>query len=82
MIEELSEEGEITDEKMIRSMTLHIKAVKHFEQQNKIDKVIKHLNGFTIMLDGLLEREQVSEKAHQTLTDETKKLIEIYQDET
>src|SRR5699024_9224625 len=73
MIEELSEEGQITDEKMIRSMTLHIKAVKHFEQQNKIDKVIKHLNGFTIMLDGLLEREQVSEKAHQTLTDETKK---------
>lgn len=80
-IENLNEAGEIVEENTVHDLTLHVTAVEHFYRQNKMDKVIKHLNGFNVLLDGLLDKEQVSEKAHQLLSQQAKQLIEKYQNE-
>ncbi|MCJ7842229.1 discoidin domain-containing protein [Lederbergia sp. NSJ-179] len=81
LIEEMNEEGEIADEKTVQALTLHVTSLEHFHRQNKMDKVIKHLNGFNVLLNGLLDNEQISEKAYQLLSQQTKKLIAKYQDE-
>lgn len=77
-IENLHENGEIVDENTIHALTSHVTAIEHFYHQNKLDKVIKHLNGFNLLLDGLVNKEQVSDKAHQLLSQQAKKLIEQY----
>lgn len=77
-IENLHENGEIVDENTVHALTSHVTAIEHFYHQNKLDKVIKHLNGFNLLLDGLLNKEQVSDKAHQLLSQQAKKLIEQY----
>ncbi|MFJ7933295.1 discoidin domain-containing protein [Sporosarcina sp. NPDC096371] len=81
MIEGLNEKGDIADGKTVQALKLHVTAIEHFDNQEKWDKVIKHLNSFNVLLNGLLDNEEISEKAHQLLTQQAKKLIAKYQDE-
>lgn len=78
-IELLNEEGEFTNESAVHDLKLHVTAVEHFASQHKTDKVIKHLKGFSLLLNGQKKDEKISKKAYQLLTEETNRLIAQYQ---
>lgn len=81
MIEDLDEAGDIEAKNIAKQMTVHITSVEHYYDQNNMEKVNKHLKHFDDLIDILADNGQISEKAHQQLSDLTKQLIVKYQDE-
>lgn len=71
----MAEEGTI-EEEGAHSLTLHLRAVSHYENKKSDDKVIKHLKSFKPLLDSHLENGVISEDAYNTLVINTDALIE------
>src|SRR5699024_980991 len=66
---------ELTNENVIHELKLHLTAVEHFENNKKLIKVIKHLEGFNELLKHQIENGQISEKVYSQLKSNTAKLI-------
>ncbi|HLR03223.1 MAG TPA: M28 family peptidase [Virgibacillus sp.] len=63
-IDQFKEDGDIRDEATAHILKLHVHAVKHFQEQEKMDKVIKHMENFKHLIDYQKNAEKISEKAH------------------
>lgn len=74
-IDYFEETGELTNENVIHELKIHLTAVEHFENNNKLTKVIKHLDGFNELLKHQIENGQISEKVYRQLKSNTAKLI-------
>lgn len=62
-IDQFEEDEDIQDEDAARTLKLHVKAVEHFADQGKMDKVTKHMTSFKRLLDYQKNNEIISEKA-------------------
>ncbi|GEM_PF-806341 len=59
-----------------RSLLIHLTSIETFEQNGSADKVIKHLNGFEVLLDEWEKQELIEEQAYFILKYEAEKLLE------
>lgn len=77
LVKELVEAKEIDNARMLET---HLASVAHYEKQNEIDKVVKHLKGFKALLNRLYDQEIISEKAFKTLNTHTDYLLRAISD--
>lgn len=75
LVEGFEKEGEIIDEKAAHSLKTHLTAVKRYEDQVATEKVIKHMNGFILLLDDQKKKELISAEAYNTLKENAETLI-------
>ncbi|WP_449355060.1 gamma-glutamyltransferase [Virgibacillus natechei] len=66
LVDELKEDGEFNDESAIRHVETHLASLAHYESTENMDKAIKHLDGFKVLIehqndDGLISDEAYSE---------------------
>lgn len=79
LVEKYEKEGDFTDDNVAHDLKLHLTAVKRFEDQVNVKKVIKHLKGFKTLLNNFKKKEMITEKAHDDLSSSTDKLIKKWQ---
>jgi hypothetical protein len=65
LVENLAADEELND---TRPLLMHLTAVDQFEQQGAVDKVIRHMQSFELMLTHQFDNEQMSEYAYENLT--------------
>jgi alkaline phosphatase len=75
-VEELSADGNITNDETARHLQTHLTSVGHYEQTGSMDKAVKHMNGFKTLLEQQKENELISENAHDSLNAGADDLIE------
>ncbi len=79
LVEHLDDEGAFANNKVFRSLMTHLKAVKHYESQEKADKVVKHMDGFKALLDHQIDNDLISEDVYDTLNSQANELINKWQ---
>ncbi|MFJ7936407.1 M64 family metallopeptidase [Sporosarcina sp. NPDC096371] len=75
LVEYSAKQGGIVNESTVRALQVHLTAVERFEKQGAGDKVVKHMNGFKVLLDQQLKNNLISVQAHKTLQGSTDYLI-------
>lgn len=78
MVNELEKNGDINKE-AARVLNIHLTAIKHYEDTGKIDKVIKHFNGFKKLLDFNRDSELISNEAHESLIEKTNLVLDKWE---
>lgn len=76
LVDAYQENGEITSETTAHKLSLHLRAIHHYEKQDKADKVVKHLQSFQSLIETQKEKGNMSEHAYSELTDDAGYLIE------
>ncbi|MBB6451284.1 M6 family metalloprotease-like protein [Geomicrobium halophilum] len=76
LVEQYEEEGVFENSQAPRSLTRHLTAVSHYEEQGDTEKVITHMEGFKDLLDHQLDNVLISQEAFDTLYMYTNELIE------
>lgn len=79
LVEQYEEGGEFSGDNTAHMLKLHMKAVKRYEDQEKVEKILKHLKGFEKLLDQYREKQWISEKAYDVLKLSTEMLIKKWQ---
>jgi predicted alpha-1,2-mannosidase len=79
LVERFTEEGEFLNDAAARSLKVHLIAVSRYEEKELAEKVVKHLNGFKLLLDHQKENELISEKAYDILYANTEFVIKNWQ---
>ena len=67
LIEGFTEEGDIVNDDVARTLTIHLTAVGHYEKNGMTEKAKKHMKSFKRLLDYQRDHELMSERAHDTL---------------
>lgn len=67
LVERFEDEGAFTSEVAARALKTHMIAVDRFEKQGDTTKVVKHMNGFNLLLEHQVDNELISEQAAQIL---------------
>jgi len=75
LVESLNKKEEFKDETVARSLSLHLKAVEHYENTGQSEKVRKHLAGFSSLIEYHLENEAISEEVYETLLSHSDYLV-------
>ncbi|WP_371817492.1 serine hydrolase domain-containing protein [Virgibacillus sp. MSJ-26] len=75
LVESLNKKEEFKDETVARSLSLHLKAVEHYENTGHSEKVRKHLAGFNSLIEYHLENEAISEEVYETLLSHSDYLV-------
>ncbi|QKY70390.1 M14 family zinc carboxypeptidase [Lentibacillus sp. CBA3610] len=78
-VERYENDGEFEDASAARSLSVHLEAVSHYEEQEAAEKVIKHVEGFQDLLDHQQANDMISEKAFNILNHDADALIEKWQ---
>ncbi|MFJ7936060.1 beta-N-acetylglucosaminidase domain-containing protein [Sporosarcina sp. NPDC096371] len=68
LVDNFVPEGEFNNESAARSIEVHLTAVELFEKQAAAQKVVKHMEGFKVLLDQQLQNKLISRKAHYILS--------------
>lgn len=76
LVENLYNEGEIHEEDVARLLTIHLTAIKRFEETGQTDKVQKHLNNFQSLLEYQLDENMISNEAYDLLDQSTQYLLD------
>ncbi|WP_235792373.1 FIMAH domain-containing protein [Virgibacillus salidurans] len=79
LIDRFFKEGEFETEDAVRSLKVHLAAISHYAENEKADKVVKHIRSFKSLLDHQENEELISEKAYDRLTDDADYLIGRWQ---
>lgn len=80
LVEEFENEGQITNERVLHTLTMHLNAVDHYEQQGESGKVVKHMNSFKKLLDHQKDNDFISENVYDNLIESTNNLIKRWDD--
>ncbi|MFJ7933779.1 NPCBM/NEW2 domain-containing protein [Sporosarcina sp. NPDC096371] len=75
LIEDFEKEGEFKNASAAQSLKLHLTAVNLYEKQEAVEKVVKHMEGFKLLLIHQKENELISEKAYNALKSDADALI-------
>src|SRR5699024_11928141 len=75
LVDQLEDSGAFANSQSARALTLHLTAVSHYEESGKGAKVVKHMEGFKLLLDHQEEKELISEEAYNKLKENTDDLI-------
>lgn len=76
LVETLHDQGEIYEDDVARLMTIHLTAVKRFEETGQTDKVQKHLSNFQNLLEYQLDENMISDEAYDLLDQSTQYLLD------
>ncbi|GAK03975.1 beta-hexosaminidase [Geomicrobium sp. JCM 19037] len=79
-VSQLEKSGRLTDRTVIRTMNVHLSAVDHFEQQERSDKVVQHMNSFLQMIDMFTRSGQINEDVAQVLEAHASEVIESWEE--
>src|SRR5699024_4360241 len=71
LIEFFDEEGEPKNTEAVQMLQTHLTVVQHYKDNEEVDKVMKHMNGFKVLLDYQLESNLISNNAHDMLIEDT-----------
>jgi poly(A) polymerase Pap1 len=69
LVDQLNEEGEISDGTAIHQLQLHVTALVTFEQQGDHEKVANHLNALNLLVDHYEQEGDISEMAADMLAE-------------
>ncbi|MFJ7934815.1 FIMAH domain-containing protein [Sporosarcina sp. NPDC096371] len=78
LVEQLAAE-EALDKTTARSLTLHLTAVSRYEEQELAEKVIKHMEGFRLLIDHHRDNELLSGEVYSVLKANADSLIKKWQ---
>ncbi|UJL45738.1 X-prolyl-dipeptidyl aminopeptidase [Virgibacillus sp. NKC19-16] len=76
LVESYKETGEFADGQTARSLSVHLVAVNTYEEKELYEKVIKHLEGFKLLLNHQKKENLISDKAYNALKAGANYLIE------
>jgi len=79
VFEDLKEAGEFEDDQSARSLKVHLSAVNRYEKKELDEKVVKHLEGFKVLLDHQQKENLISDKAYNILKEGSDNLIEKWE---
>lgn len=79
LIELFEEEGKLKNSEAVQMLQTHLTVVQHYKSSEKMDKVIKHMNGFKVLLDYQLENNLISNGAYNILIEDTDALLSKWQ---
>ena len=74
-IEQFKNDGEFTNDQAAHALTIHLTAVSQYEKKESAEKVVKHMEGFKLLLDRQLKDELISESAYNSLKGDAEVLI-------
>jgi M6 family metalloprotease-like protein len=74
-VELLDEQGAFESDTAVRALTTHLTAVEQYEDQQEIDKVIRHMESFKLLLTHQLDNGELSASAEAALQAYTDFLI-------
>lgn len=75
LVDAFQKEGEITSDDSSHALTVHLRAISHYEKYNKGTKVVKHLHAFQALLQEQREKGVMSEQAYSELQGDAEYLI-------
>lgn len=75
LVDKHVEVDDITSDKVVQALTLHLDAVAQFEKEGNDGKVIKHLKGFKDLLDHYEAEDELTTEGYESLIDGTNSLI-------
>lgn len=76
LVEQLEQEGQFVNGSAVRALTIHLTALRHFEQKGQIDKLIEHMNSFNILLEHQRTNELISEAGYISVKDHANAFIQ------
>lgn len=79
LVEGLEEEGAFANDSVVRALQVHLISVDRFEKQGASDKVVKHMEGFNLLLEHQQENDLINDKAHNVLKAYADALVEKLQ---
>ncbi|UJL45938.1 M28 family peptidase [Virgibacillus sp. NKC19-16] len=79
LVDQLKDEGEFESDTAPRALNRHLTAVNHYEVQEAVEKVIKHMQGFNDLLDHQQNNELISVEAYNLLQSQADMLIEKWE---
>jgi len=79
LVNQLEDSGAFANSQSARALTMHLTAVSHYEESGKSEKVVKHMEGFKLLLDHQKENELVSKEAYDKLKANADDLIKKWQ---
>lgn len=78
-VEQFAKEDEFANDQVAHALKLHLTAVDHFEEQGAFNKVVKHMEGFKVLLKHQKDNELISSKAYYSLKINANALIQQWQ---
>jgi hypothetical protein len=79
LVEQFDEEGEFDSDEAVRSLLIHMTAVSQYESQEKAEKVVRHMEGFKVLLDYQLDNDLISDNAFDDLSEHAEALIKKWE---
>lgn len=79
-VEDFKEDGEFETDEAVRSLTLHLRAVNHYENQGEATKVNQHMGGFKDLLNHQLDNDLITERAFDVLMAQSDAVIQNWDD--
>ncbi|MFS0750407.1 FIMAH domain-containing protein [Oceanobacillus sp. 1P07AA] len=71
-----TEEGQFKNERDARLVDTHLAALENYENQDNSEKMVKHLNGFKVLLDSQRENGLIEQEAYNRLNSDANLLLE------
>lgn len=78
-VEHYIDEGAFSEQKDSRQLIMHLSAVGQLEQSENVDKVIKHMKSFKLILDQQKNNEVITNEAYNDLIEHADALIEKWE---
>lgn len=79
LVNKLEEFGAFINDTNIRALTLHLTAVDLYEEKGLTGKIVKHMEGFKLLLNQQKENKWLSEEGYNILKENADNLIEKWQ---
>jgi len=79
LVEEYAANGEITDEEAARLLIAHLTAIEKYEEAEAIDKAIRHMNSFKLLVDHQEGENLITETAADELKMHADNLLEEWE---
>ncbi|ASK64334.1 endo-alpha-N-acetylgalactosaminidase [Virgibacillus phasianinus] len=79
LVDQYDEAGAFEKDSIVHALKMHLTAVERFEQKEEAEKVVKHLNGFKLLLDHQKEKGLITDEAYDGLISGTNSLIAKWQ---
>ncbi|WP_217424808.1 glycoside hydrolase family 97 catalytic domain-containing protein [Virgibacillus ihumii] len=79
LVQRYKETGEFANDRVARSLRIHLVTVSRYEENGSAEKVVKHMKGFKRLLDHQKGNDLISEKAYKVLKADADYLIKKWQ---
>ena len=79
LVVQYKEAGAFESDRVANALIMHLTAVNQYEEKGQGDKVLKHMEGFKILLNQQKENNLISVEAYNVLMAKTSNLIEKWQ---